>query len=136
MLSTTFEYLFVEHVGRWVCSGGLLVMVILFDRVVDCKVVLTPQFRDKAIYRLTEPEAVNYKQVIVFGVRCSRQERERMNDRLIQQANWKLYELTRRYEEISSLPDLPDRVYRVLATPVVRLEYCGLPLDLVEDLLE
>jgi tRNA1(Val) A37 N6-methylase TrmN6 len=130
------ERLFLEHVGRWVRPGGVLVMVVPYDRVYDCRSVLTPQFRDKSIYRLTEPEAIVYKQVVVFGVRRTRQERERLNDHLVQQANWKLNDLTRRYDEIPSLSDAPDRAYSVPASPPSRIEYRGLPLDLIEDLLE
>src|SRR2546430_1121812 len=70
------ERLFLEHVARWIRPGGVLVMVVPYDRVCDCRTVLTPQFKDKAVYRLTEPEAVAYKQVVVFGVRRTRQERE------------------------------------------------------------
>jgi predicted RNA methylase len=129
------ERLFLEHVGRWVRPGGILVMVVPYDRVYECRTVLTPQFRDKTIYRLTEPEAVAYKQVVVFGVRRTRQERDRLNDHAVQQGNWKLNDLTRRYEEISPLADAPDRVYVVPPSPAARLEYRGLPLDVVEDLL-
>ena len=71
------ERLFLEHVGRWVRPGGVLVMVIPYDRVYDCRTVLTPQFKDKAIYRLTEREAITYKQVVVFGVFCMRSWRVR-----------------------------------------------------------
>src|SRR6202166_66935 len=89
------ERLFLEHLGRWVRPGGVLVMVAPYDRVYDCRAILTPQFKDKAIYRLTEPEAIAYKQVVVFGARRTRQERERMNDHAVNQANWKLNVLTR-----------------------------------------
>jgi hypothetical protein len=129
------ERLFLEHVGRWVRPGGVLVMVIPYDRVYECRGVLTPQFRDKAIYRLTEAEAVAYKQVAVFGVRRTRQERQLVTDHAVQQANCKLNDLTRRYEQIQPLPDVPDRVYAVPPSPPARLEYRGLPLDVVEDLL-
>ena len=84
-------------------------MVVPYDRVYDCRTILTPQFKDKAIYRLTEPEAINYKQVVVFGIRRTRQERERINDRAVSQANRKLYDITRRYDNIPPLPDVPDR---------------------------
>ena len=60
------ERLFLEHLGRWVRPGGVLVLVAPYDRVYDCRAILTPQFKDKAIYRLTEPEATAYKQVVVF----------------------------------------------------------------------
>jgi hypothetical protein len=71
----------------------------------------------------------------VFGVRRSRQEREKLNDQAVQQANWKLNDLTRRYEEIPALGEIPDRLYPVPPSPPARLEYRGLPLDRVEDLL-
>jgi tRNA1(Val) A37 N6-methylase TrmN6 len=130
------ERVFLEHVYRWLKPAGALVMIAPFDRVYECRGVLTPQFRDKAIYRLTEPEPVKYKQVVVFGIRRTRQERERMTDQAVQQGNRKLLELTRRYEEIPPLPDAPDRVYAVPSSLPAKLEYRGLPLDLIEDLLE
>jgi tRNA1(Val) A37 N6-methylase TrmN6 len=130
------EKLFVEHVGRWVKPGGVLVLVVPYDRVYDCRSILTPQFRDKAIYRLTEPEAAAYKQVVVFGVRRTRQERERLNDHLVQQANSKLNELARRYDQIPELPDVPDRYYPVPPCSPAKLEYRGMPLDLIEELLD
>ncbi len=130
------ERMFLEHVGRWVGPGGVLVLVVPHDRVYDCRSVLTPQFKDKAIYRPTEPEAVIYKQVVVFGVRRTRAERERMNDHAVNQANWKLNELTRRYDQIPPLSDLPDRTYVVPPGPPANLEYRGLPLDAIEDFLD
>ena len=129
------ERLFLEHVARWIRPGGTLVMIVPYDRVYECRAILTAQFKDKAIYRLTEPEAITYKQVVVFGVRRTRQERERMNDRAINQAIWKLYDMTRRYGSIPLLPDVPDRCYAIPPSPPVKLEYRGLPLDAVEDLL-
>jgi hypothetical protein len=58
-----------------------------------------------------------------------------MADRGVQQGNQRLAELTRRYEEMPPLPDTPDRIYAVPPSPPAKLEYRGLPLDLVEDLL-
>jgi len=129
------ERLFLEHVGRWVRPGGVLVMVVPYDRVYECRSVLTPQFRDKSILRLTEPEATAYKQVVVFGIRRSRHERDKLNDHAVEQANRKLSDLTRRYEEIPRLGDTPDRLYQIPPTPPARLEYRGLPLDAIEDLV-
>jgi SAM-dependent methyltransferase len=130
------ERLFLEHVARWLKPGGVLVFVLPYDRVYDCRGTLTAQFRDKAIYRLTAPESVTYKQVVLFGVRRSRQERERTTDRAVNEGNWKLQQLTRSYEAIPPLPDEPDRQYAVPPAPPARLEYRGLPLDLIEDLLD
>lgn len=129
------ERLFLEHLGRWVRPDGVLVMVAPYDRVYDCRAILTPQFKDKAIYRLTEPEALAYKQVVVFGIRRTRQERERMNDHDVSLANWKLNDRTRSYDEIPPLPDLADRRYVVPPSSAAKLDYRGLPLDQLEDLL-
>lgn len=130
------ERVFLEHSYRWLKLAGALILVAPFDRVSECRGVLTPHFRDKAIYRLTAPDAVKYKQVVVFGIRRTRQERERMTDSAVQQGNRKLHELTRRYEEIPPLPDTPGRVYAVPPSLPAKLEYRGLPLDVVEDLLD
>jgi tRNA1(Val) A37 N6-methylase TrmN6 len=129
------ERLFLEHVGRWVRPGGVLVMVVPYDRVYECRSVLTPQFRDKTILRLAELEATAYKQVVVFGIRRSRHERDKLNDHAVQQANRKLSDLTRRYEDIPRLGDTPDRLYPVPPSPPARLDYRGLPLDVIEDLV-
>ena len=87
------ERLFLEHVARWVCPGGILVMVVPYDRAYDCRSVLTSQFREKVVYRLTEPQATADKQVVVFGFRRTRHERERLDDRAVQQADRKLRDL-------------------------------------------
>lgn len=130
------ERLFLEHVARWLKPSGVLVFVLPFDRVYDCRGILTTQFRDKAIYRLTAPESVAYKQVVVFGVGRSRQERERLSDHAVTDGNWKLQQLTRVYDEIPALPDEADRQYFVPPAPPVKVEYRGLPLDQIEDALE
>ena len=129
------ETVFLEHFFRWLKPAGVLVMVIPFNRVYDCWRVLTPHFRDKAIYRLAASESVLYKQIVLFGIRRTRQERERLTDHSMQQANNKLSDLTRHYEEIPVLGDIPDRTFVVPPSPPARLEYRGLPLDQIEDLL-
>lgn len=131
-----FERIFIDEFARWLKPGGLLVFVVPFDRVTECRQALTLQFRDKAIYRLTAREAQTYKQVVVFGVRRSRGERERMSDAAVSQGHRMLTELTRRYEQIPALPDEPDQSFAVPPGEPVRIQYRGLPLDLIEDLLE
>jgi tRNA1(Val) A37 N6-methylase TrmN6 len=54
------ERLFLEHVARWLKPSGVLVFVVPFDRVYDCRGILTTQFRDKAIYQLTEPSSSEF----------------------------------------------------------------------------
>lgn len=129
------ERLFLEHCYRWLKPGGVLVMVVPFDQIYDCRGVLTPHFRDKAIYRLTHAESVRYKQAVVFGVRRARQERERLTDFLSHHADCKLRDLTRDYARIPALAAIADRVYPVPGAEGARLEYRGLPLDSIEDLL-
>jgi predicted RNA methylase len=129
------ESVFLEQFFRWLRPGGVLVMVIPFDRVYECRKVLTPHFRDKTINRLTSRASVAYKQAVVFGVRRTRQERERITDQAVQNANYKLSDLTRRYDAIPSLGDVPEQVFPVPPSAAARLEYRGLPLDLIEDQL-
>ena len=129
------ERVFLESTYRWLKPGGVLVMVVPFDKVTLCQTVLSTQFKDKAIYRLTAPEAATYKQVVVLGVRRTRQERDKLTDHTIQQAHYKLNDLTRRYAEIPELPEIPDRMFTVPPSEPAKLEYRGLPLDQVEDLL-
>lgn len=129
------ERLFLEHCYRWLKPHGVLAMVVPVDRIYDCRSVLTTQFRDKAIYRLTELESIRYKQVVLFGVRRTRYERDRLTDSAVQQANRKLWAATHRYEDVAVLPDTPDRVYPVPPSEPAQLEYKGLPLDPIEDIL-
>lgn len=131
-----FERIFIDEFARWLKPGGVLAFVLPFDRVADCQQPLTLQFRDKAIYRLTEPESKTYKQVAVFGIRRTRSERERMSDAAVSQGHRMLTDLTRHYEQIPALPDEPDRCYAVPSSQPAQIEYRGLPLDLIEDLLE
>src|SRR5258708_12763771 len=74
------EAIFLEHTYRWLKPGGVLVFVVPVQRLADCKHVLATHFRDIAVARLTEPECLHYKQVVLFGVRRSRRERERLGD--------------------------------------------------------
>lgn len=107
--SQRMEKLFLDHVYRWLKRAGVLVMVIPSDHIKDCAQVLSSQFRDVRIYRLTEPESVKYKQVAVFGVRRTRQERDRLQDSDITRARlW--YESAAR--DAGRLPALPARHLR------------------------
>jgi hypothetical protein len=129
------ETIFLEHCFRWLRSGGVLVMVIPHDRVYGCRTVLSSHFKEKAIYRLTSPESMIYKQVVLFGIRRTRQERERLTDSAVQSSNRKLHDLTWQYEAIPPLGEVPDRMYKVPPSPPAKLEFRGLPLDQVEDSL-
>ena len=133
--SLRMEKLFLEHVYRWLKFGGVLVLVVPAKRVPDCAVLLSQHFRDVRIYRLTEPETVRYGQVAVFGVRRSRQERDRLRDAEIIQAQLWLASVEREIQEHPPLPLEPDHLYAAPPSGPVRLVHRGLPLDQIEDLL-
>ena len=129
------EYLFLEHTYRWLKPGGVLVLVIPGDRLATCAEILAVHFRDKALYRLSEPESIRYKQIVVFGVRRTRREREQLKDWDAQPAKAKLLGLSRNYEELPALPDEADKQFAVPPSGPAQLVFRGIPLDTVEDLL-
>ena len=133
--SQRMEKLFLEHVRRWLKPLGVLVLVAPAKRIADCAVVLSRHFRDVRIYRLAEPDCVRYQQVVVLGLRRTRQERDRLQDREIIQAQLWLGSLDRRLQEILPLPAEPDYIYAAPPGAPVRLVHRGLPLDELEDLL-
>src|SRR5216684_2339355 len=133
--SQRMEKLFLEHVYRWLKPGGILVLVVPAKRVADCTVLLSRHFRDIRVYRLTEPESVRYGQVAVFGVRRTRQERDRLRDAEIIQAQLWLASVEREVQKLSTLPLEPDHLYATPPGAPVRLVHRGLPLDQIEDLL-
>jgi len=133
--SQRMERLFLEHVYRWLKRAGILVMVIPSDYIRDCSQVLSFQFKDVHIYRFTEPESVKYKQVVVFGVRLTRQERDRVQDGEITRARLWYEAVARDPGKLSPLLSEPDHHYAVPRGAAVRLVYRGLPLDQIEDLL-
>ena len=133
--SQRMEKLFLEHVYRWLKPGGILVLVVPAKRVADCTILLSRHFRDIRVYRLTEPESVRYGQVAVFGVRRTRQERDRLRDAEIIQAQLWLASVEREVQKLSPLPSEPDHLYAAPPGGPVRLAHRGLPLDQIEGLL-
>jgi len=133
--SQRMEKLFLEHVYRWLKPGGILVLVVPAKRVADCTVLLSRNFRDTRVYRLTEPESVRYGQVAVFAVRRTRLERDHLRDAEIIQAQLWLGSVEREVQKLSPLPLEPDHPYTAPPGGPVRLVHRGLPLDQIEDLL-
>ncbi|MGA9883475.1 MAG: DUF6094 domain-containing protein [Candidatus Acidiferrales bacterium] len=133
--SQRMERLFLDHVYRWLKRGGVLVMVIPARYVHDCGQILAHQFREVRVYRLTEPESVKYRQVVVMGVRCTRPERDRLRDSEITRARLSYESLGRDPGNLSPLPSKPDHQYAIPRGGSARLVYRGLPLDQIEDFL-
>ena len=129
------ERLFLDHTYRWLKPGGVLVLVIPGNRLSECVDVLAAHFRDKAIYRLSEPESVRYNQIVTFGVRRTRREREQLKDWEVQRAKTKLLGFARNYDELPVLPEQADRQFAVPASAAPQLIHRGLPLDALEDAL-
>jgi len=133
--SQRMEKVFLEHVYRWLKRAGILVMIIPYPYVRDCSQHLAFQFRDVQIFRLSDPESIKYKQVVIFGVRLTRPERDRLQDSDIRRARLWYESLATTPERISPLPEMPEHQYRVPHGAPVRMVYKGLPLDQLEDLL-
>jgi SAM-dependent methyltransferase len=133
--SQRMEKLFLEHIYRWLKPGGILIIVVPAKRIADCAALLSRDFRDARVYRLTETESARYKQVVLLGVRRTRVERDRLRDGEIIQAQLWLGGLERKLEELPPLPAEPGHKYAVPPSGPVRLVHRGLPLDLIEDLL-
>lgn len=133
--SQRMERLFLEHVYRWIRRAGVLVMVIPGRYLHDCSQLLAHQFRDVRVHRLTEPESVKYKQVVVMGVRRTRAERDRIPDTEITRARLRFESLATDPGKLPPLPTEPDILYAVPSGEAVQMAYRGLPLDQIEDLL-
>ena len=133
--SQRMEKLFLEHVYRWLKLGGILVLVVPAKRIADCAVLLSIHFRDIRVYRLTELECVRYQQVVVIGVRRTRQERDRLRDSEIIQAQLWLGSFERELQGLPPLTSEPDHPYVAPPSAPVRLVHRGLPLDPIEDML-
>jgi SAM-dependent methyltransferase len=129
------ERIFLEQIYRWLKPGGLLVFVIPGQRLCSCNRVLATHFRDKRVYRLSAPDAEKYGQVVVFGVRRTRYERDRLRDTEVIRARNLLEEMSRNWKALRPLPNEPDAAYPVPESGPVKFVYHGLPLDEIEDLL-
>jgi predicted RNA methylase len=129
------ERLFLEHCFRWLQPGGVLVMVIPGQRVSACSQVLAAHFREILIYRLTETDSERYQQAVVFGIRRTRQERDRLKDIEVSREKGRLWQLADKYQDLPPLESEMERAYAVPPGKTAQLVYRGLPLDAVEDVL-
>ena len=77
------ERVFLAHTYRWLKAGGVLVLVVPAVHVRECGEILASQFKGTGIFRLTDPESVRYRQVVVFATRRSRRERDQLRDKEI-----------------------------------------------------
>lgn len=125
------EMLFLEHTYRWLVPAGVLVLVIPFERLHDCAGLLSSHFTQLQVFRLTDPEAVQYRQIVVFGVRAE------VRGTAIESNKRLLREITPygSFLGLRALGEMPCSPYSVPASSEAVLSYRGLPYDLLEDLL-
>jgi tRNA1(Val) A37 N6-methylase TrmN6 len=126
------EYVFLERTYRWLKAAGVLVFVIPQPRLEKCARLLAEQFTDVQVFQLTEPESLQYKQIVVFAIR--RKRHTRLADAaLIRQTRF--LEAISAQSEFAALKESPDLKYEVPVSGPIVLTNAGIPLDEVEDVL-
>lgn len=126
------ESVFLEHTYRWLKPDGVLVFVIPQPRLKTCARLLADHFKNIRVYRLTEPECLQYKQTALLAVRRKRHERPRDTD-LVAAAAW--LEQLAGGRALPPLTGTPEAFYAVPESGPALLSNLGIPLDEVEDLL-
>ena len=126
------ELVFLEHTYRWLKQKGVLVFVLPRAQLRVCAKLLAEQFVELRVYRLTEPECVQYDQVVVLAFRRPRH--VHLQDSALLDAVGYLRGLAE-LKDIAALTDVADTSYSVPASPPTALTDHGIPLDKVEDLL-
>jgi len=126
------ELVFLEYTYRWLKRGGVLVFVIPQPQLKSCARILSEQFTDLTVLRLTEPTCIQYKQVAVLAVR--RKRHQHLRDSALLDSVRHL-EMLASKQELTVLTDGPLTRYVAPPSELVVLMNTGVPLDEVEDLL-
>jgi hypothetical protein len=126
------ESVFLEHTYRWLKIGGVLLFVIPQTRLAKCARLLSEQFVDLRVFRLTEPACLQFKQIVVIATR--RKRHARLSDATLLDGVRYLEMLSTR-ADLEPLGDAADVRYEVPASEPTLLVNMGIPLDDVEDLL-
>jgi hypothetical protein len=125
------ERLFLEHTHRWLVQHGVLIFVIPFEQFADCAGLLAGNFTRIAAFRMTAPESMRFRQIVVFGIRrnvrgAAHEENLRRTRTLAANGVY------------STLPELAPDAIEPIAVPrsgEASLSYRGLAYNLIEDLL-
>jgi hypothetical protein len=126
------EAVFLEHTYRWLKPGGVLLLVIPLPRLGKCARLLSEEFQDLRIFRLTEPACLQFKQIVVLGTRRKRHTRL-ADSALMERVRW-LEGLTLE-PDLEPLAESAESRYMVPGSEPVVMTHVGIPLDEVEDLL-
>jgi hypothetical protein len=125
------EAVFLEHTYRWLRMEGVLILVIPFERLHDCTGILSSHFTSLKVFRMTDPDSVQYRQIAVFGVRHEvRGSAVENNKRQFQSVG-----LYGTFLGLSELHSGVCQLYSVPPSGEATLSYRGLPYDILEDLL-
>jgi hypothetical protein len=125
------EAVFLEHTYRWLRMDGVLILEIPFERLHDCTGILSSHFASLRVFRMTDPDSVQYRQIAVFGVRREvRGAAVESNKRQLHSIGiyWSFLEL-------AELQPGACSPYSVHPSGEETLNYRGLPYDILEDLL-
>jgi hypothetical protein len=125
------ERLFLEHTHRWLVQRGILIFVLPFEQLADCTGLLAGNFTEIAVFRMTSPESMRFRQIVVFGVR--RNIRGTAHEENLRKA--RALAANGVYSRLSELT--PDAIepFAVPRSGEASLSYRGLPYNLIEDLL-
>jgi len=126
------ELVFLEHTCRWLKPGGVLLLVIPQTQLRACARILSEHFANLSVYRLTDPQSVQYRQVAVFGVRRKRYQ-QLLDSALLDSVRW--LEMLANRTNLETLGIAPAARYEIPGSTPVVLTNTGIPLDEVEDLL-
>jgi len=129
------ERVFLAHTYRLLKARGILILVVPAAHVSECAEILARQFNAVRIFRLTDPESVRYRQVVVLAARRSRRERDQLRDDDIVARRAQFANIAGSYERLAPLGAVGSPMYDVPESGPAKLEYRGLPLDEIEDLL-
>jgi len=125
------EAVFLDYTYRWLVSEGVLVFVIPFERLQDCAGTLSSHFARLSVFRMTDEASVLYRQIVVLGVRCD------VRGAVVDGNKRQLQNISPygRYQDIPALRADCCSPYIVPPSQEARMDYRGLPYDLLEDLL-
>ena len=126
------ELVFLEHTYRWLKPKGVLVFVVPQAQLRVCAKLLAQHFVDLRVYRLTEPECIQYSQIVVLALRRPRH--LHIQDSALIQATDHLRQAAED-SDLAQLTDSVDAAYSVPPSGPITLVDQGIPLDKVEDLL-
>jgi hypothetical protein len=125
------EAVFLEHTYRWLRMDGVLILVIPFERLHDCSGILSSHFAALNVFRMTDPDSVQYRQIAVFGVR------HEVRGAAVENNKQQLHSigLYGSFLELAELQPGACTAYSVPPSAEASLSYRGLPYDVLEDLL-